>query len=298
MGDELEESRDDEHSLFVPESNSFGGSTASSSFGSGLNPGASIFKPAASQLSIEKSSTFGQPTDFGKFGIPTSSSTFSTFGQPTATASTQEATKPQTNSSSIFAKPAAEEKKPVSSFGLPTSSATPEFNPTFSFTAPTQTAQVQSPPIPSPSSLGTFGMPKKEEAVVTAPVSQPVISGSNFEKGSPAPAATPATAPNMAQQAGATGSSATACPGIFTLSDPNLPLFPVGSLQSHDRKSYCPIHLLYVFTFNAFVTTSIPTFTHSPSLSFFLLTIFHSQLQPQPRFTHLPHHLLHSKFQD
>ncbi|KEF60597.1 uncharacterized protein A1O9_02158 [Exophiala aquamarina CBS 119918] len=264
MVDEQEESRDDEQSLFVPEGNSFGGFTPSSSFGKGLNPSASIFKPAVSQQSMVKSSTFGQPTDQSKFGIPTSNPTFTTFGQPAVAASTRAAITPETNGSSIFAKAAAEEKKPGSSFGSPTSSAAPEFNQSFSFTALPQTAQIQSPPIPSPSSLRTFGIPKKEEAAAMVPVSQPVVARFQFGEGSLTPAVATATAAGPVQQAGATSSSVTTVPGIFTLSDPNLPPFPVGSLQSHDRKS--SFFVLHAFSFNAFVATSIPGFTPTTSI--------------------------------
>ena len=238
MGDEQEESRDDEQSLFVPERNSFGAPTTLSTFGTGLNPGAPIFKPAASQPSTEKSSSFGQPIDYGKFGIPTSSSTLTAFGQPTFAAATKPETTNNNNSSISFANPSAEEKKPVSSFGLPTSSAAPKFNQPFSSTVPPQAAQVQPPATPSQSTFGISAIPKKEDPSALPSVPQPSISGFNFGKGTPAPAAAAPPAASTVQQAGANNSSSsvTAAPGIFTLSEPTFPPFPVGSLQSHDRK--------------------------------------------------------------
>lgn len=242
VGSEQEESRDDEQSLFVPESSSFGGSMTSSSFGTGFNPGASIFKPTASQSPMEKTSSFGQPTDFGKFGIPVSVSNSTSFGHPTVNASTQAAAKPE-NGSSIFAKPAAEAKTSLSSVGWPPSSAATVSSQSFSFGAPTQPTPVQLPPTPSPSSFGTFGMPKKDEGSSIAPAPQPVFSGFNFGKGPSVPVA--AAAPSTIQQAGATVTSATAAPSIFELSNPNFPSFPAGSLRSSDGKSYCPIHIQY-----------------------------------------------------
>jgi hypothetical protein len=241
VGSEQEESKDDEQSLFVPESSSFGSSIISSTFGTGLNPGASIFKPSPSQPPMEKTSSFGQPTDFGKFGIPACISTSTSFGHPTVTASAQAATKPEIGSS-FFAKPAVEEKKSFSSVGWPPSSAAAVSSQSFSFAAPTQPAPVQLPPTPSPSSFGIFGVPKKDEAGGMAPASQPAFSGFNFGKRDPVPVTT-AAAPSTIQQAGAAMTSVTAAPGIFELSDPNFPSFPPGSLRSPDGKSYCPIHI-------------------------------------------------------
>lgn len=240
---EQEEVQNDEQSLFVPENRSFGDSTTPSIFGTGLNPAATIFKPAAATSpAIEKVSSFGQPTDFAKFGIPAPNSSSTTFGPTT----TQPVSKPE-NGSSVFTTALASEKTPLPTFGQPTSATAPIASQTFTFGPSTQSSPLQAASTPSATSFGTFGVAKKDEPSALASAKQPTFPGFNFGT-APSTSSLPTAATPKVQEAGTaavTASDATTA-RIHKSSNPTFPSFPSGSLQTSHGKSHCPQNRIVV----------------------------------------------------